>query len=181
MRSENGSFRAAVLATAAVVGGLGSLVGLASAGPAPHAAAAPAKVALLTISQRNMARLGYLRVRVRGNDDVAARLFAMGRQGKAGARRLTRSRLVRVRDNRSKVVKLALTAFGRRAVAGCDPLRISANGRARAKGKRRSRRLKSSVRPGVRDPGRCTPKKGGASAGGESPAAGGVKPLGAID
>src|SRR4051794_2920260 len=160
MRQGHGSVRAAVLGTAALLGGLGSVAGLAAAVPGRDAAA-PASLALLTTSQENMTRAGYVRVRVRAHGAGMVRVFAMARRDAPGAalRRLTVSRLLRFHRRGSRVVRLRLTPFGRSAAAGCDALRMSANARARDVGTSRPRRLPASVRRG-RPPARCAGRPG---------------------
>ena len=178
IRSRTAAAGAAALA---LLGG-GTTLALGDGGGAGTAAKPGAKV--LTSSQRNALRLGYVRVRVR--PVAAGRLRLGARARRADGRRtyrITKIRTLRT-GRRAKTFRLRLTRAGRSILGSCRALVIDA--RARSRGKRFGARPRA-VR---RDPRRCAgnTSPGAAGGGGGSAAPEDIsappanpKPLGALN
>ena len=124
--------------------------------------AKPAKLRLLTVSQRAVLRSSRIRVRVRSRRAGVLRVFARARRGVRGAktRRVSRTRRVRFSKPGRRKVSLVVTRRGRRVLGTCDSTRLSlrAGFRPRAGASRRGRarrRMTARGRALRRDTTRC--------------------------
>jgi hypothetical protein len=136
---------------------------------------------VLTSSQRNVLRLGYVRVRVRSGTAGRFRLGARARRAEGGPSfRITKPRRVRLRRAGRRTFRLRLTRAGISILGSCRPLVIDAKGR---RGGRRFAARKRAVR---RDPRRCEVAGGGAGGPASPPEdisapPANPKPLGSVD
>ena len=144
----------------------------------PVGASAKARAAVLTSSQRNALRLGYVRVRVGSASSSRLRLGVRARRAGGGPSfRITKLRKVGLTGPRAKTLRLKLTHSGRRILGSCRALVIDAKGRGGGK------RFTAAARSVRRDPRRCSTRLGPGSATPpeDSSAPPGGPPLGALN
>ncbi len=132
----------------ALLGGSAALAAAERGGATVSAKGAGAKV--LTSSQRNALRLGYVRVRVSSRAGGTLRVAARARRtGGGSTRRVTRVRRIRLRRAGAASVRLPLTRPGRRILGSCRGLVLDASGR------RGRKRFGSRPRALARDARHC--------------------------
>ena len=143
---------AAAAAALALLGG-GATLALGESGADAGAAAEP-RAQVLTSSQRNAVRLGYVRVHIRSPAAGRLRVGARARRADGGRTyRITKVRTVRLRRG-AKTLRLRLTRAGRSLLGSCRALVIDS--RARSRG----RRFGAKPLAVRRDPGRCAASGG---------------------
>ena len=177
---------AVCLVALGAAGGASALTGGSTAAGADESAKRGAakgsvvRASVVSKNRRNIARLSYLRVRVRSPKGASLRVFGVARRRARGARayRVTRTRRVRMRRRGTRIVRLRLTRAGKRVLGGCRNLSVRPGGRARIRGARRGRRLRVSARR-LRPVGlRCRLVPGG---NGLDAPPGNPRPLGKLD
>ena len=167
---------AALAATAIAL--LGGGAAIAAGERSAAGAAAKPRAQVLTSSQRNALRLGYVRVRVRSSSPGRLRVAARARRVAGGrAFRITKTRRITMTRAGLRTLRLKLTRSGPRILGSCRALVIDAKGRGQG------RRFTAKPLGVRRDPRRCQAPggSGGGSAPGGISAPPGGPPLGALN
>ena len=141
-----------------------AVVWLAFAAGAAEGASSPARLAILTNSQRKILDKNRVKVRVSARQTGALRVFGTVRGAVA-----TRVKSVKVARGRSRVVSLSLNKAGVREMRGCSKRKLTVQGAIVSRGRPgKAARYSRTVRA---DSKTCRKRGGGGSGGGGSAAA----------